>query len=92
MKQQVARLSPHQNAKVFAVLTAVTSLIFITPIFLLLSVLAPAESRTPVLMIVFMPLLYLALTYLSVIAGCALYNFIYPYVGGIEFEAKSKPA
>jgi len=28
MKIQVARFSPHQNAKVFAVLTAVSTLIF----------------------------------------------------------------
>ena len=34
MKQQVSRLSPHQNGKVFGVLNGVTSMIFILPFFL----------------------------------------------------------
>ena len=35
MNQQISRLSPHQNAKVAAVLSAVASLIFVVPIYLL---------------------------------------------------------
>ena len=53
MSQQVARLSPHQNGKVFAVLMAVTSLIFILPLFVFIGLvggLFPAlrAARLPV--------------------------------------------
>ena len=47
MKQQVARFSPHQNGKVFAVLVAVTSLIFLVP-FLLFVRFLPVISATEI--------------------------------------------
>ena len=45
MSQQVARLSPHQNGKVFAVLMAVTSLIFILPLFVFIGLVGGFGSR-----------------------------------------------
>lgn len=87
MKQQVARFSPHQNAKVAAVLMAVSSLIFTIPFFLLASVFGAGRSGMPIWMIVILPLLYLVIGYISVVIGCALYNVIVPFTGGIEYES-----
>ena len=90
MKQQIARLSPHQNGKVFAVLMAVTSLIFLIPFFLLFSAFGPSQpGGPPMLMILVLPVLYLIFGYISVAIGCAIYNLVYKFVGGIEFEAKA---
>lgn len=87
MKQQIARLSPHQNGKVFAVLLTVTSLIFMVPFFLLFAAFTPAEARPQMFMLIVLPLVYLVFGYVSIVIGCALYNFLYRFVGGIEFES-----
>lgn len=88
MKQQVVRLSPHQNGKVFAVLMAIGSLVFLVPLFLMFSVIAPSQARPPLLMLFMMPLMYLVLGYVMVAIGCALYNFMFRHIGGIEFESE----
>lgn len=88
MKQQIERFSPHQNAKVFAVLMAVGSLVFLVPFFVFASIVAPAEQAPPIWMVLLFPVIYLVFGYLTVIAGCALYNFMYRYIGGIEYTAR----
>lgn len=91
MTQQIVRLSPHQNAKVFAVLMAVCSLVFVVPMFLLFSAYAPVGERPPMTMMLVMPLFYLVLMYVTVLVGCAIYNLLYRLVGGIEFDT-AEPA
>jgi hypothetical protein len=88
MKQRVTRLSPHQNGKVIGVLLAIASLIFLLPFFLFFSAVAPAGSndRPAALFFVLAPLMYLVAGYLSVAAGCLLYNVLVKYLGGIEYE------
>jgi len=88
MKQQIARFSPHQNAKVFAVLAAVSSLVFIIPFALFALASTPADARPPLLFFLGMPILYLVMGYVTVAIGCALYNALYKHIGGIEFEAR----
>jgi len=93
MKQQVSRLSPHQNGKVFGVLMAISSLVFLVPFFLIVSATMPASAGgPPTFMILIMPVMYLLIGYLSVAIGCAVYNFMFKYLGGIEFESKSADA
>jgi len=87
MKQQIARFPPHQNGKVFGVLTAVSSLVFFVPFFVFFAAVAPAEQRPPLFMMLMMPILYLVLGYVMVAIGCAVYNFMFKYIGGIEFES-----
>jgi hypothetical protein len=89
MKQQVARFSPHQNGKVFAVLMAVSSLVMFVPFFLFFAVSAPAQARPPMFMLLVMPLIYLVAGYVMVAIGCAIYNFMFKYIGGIEFESNT---
>ena len=88
MKQQVACFSLQQNGKVFAVLMAVTSLIFFAPFFLIFAASAPP----PMLMLPVMPLMVLVPGYVMVAIGCAIYNFMFKYIGGIEFESKADGA
>jgi hypothetical protein len=92
MKQQVSRLSPHQNGKVLAVLMAVSSLVFVVPFMFLTLAFAPQQSRPPVTMFLLMPLFYLAIGYVMVAVGCWFYNLMFPFVGGIEFESSSGEA
>ena len=92
MKQQVARFSPHQNGKVFGVLMALGALVVAVPFFAAISAIAPAGAANafPATMILIMPVVYLVFGYLSIAAGCLMYNIMFKYLGGIEFEAQSK--
>jgi len=98
MKKQITRLSPHQNGKVFGVLMAVSSLIFLLPVVLMMSLSAPHLDQQgnpvefPTFMFVLMPLFYLLFGYLSVAIGCILYNFLVKYIGGIEFVLEDQGA
>ena len=87
MKQQIARFSPHQNGKVVAVMSAVGSLVFIVPLYLLFAAIAPAGQRPSLMVMLAMPVLYLVLGYAVVAIGCAVYNAMYAYIGGIEYES-----
>ena len=93
MKQQIARLSPHQNGKVFGVLTAIGSLVFLVPFFLVFAATVPAGTTgaPSALMFLMAPLIYLVFGYLSVAVGCFLYNFMFKYLGGIEYESVREP-
>jgi hypothetical protein len=87
MKTQIQRFSPHQNAKVFAILMAVSSLVFVLP-FMLISMMTAPEgvNAMPLFMVVVFPVIYLIFGYLMVAVSCWFYNVMFKYVGGIEFE------
>jgi len=91
MKIQVARFSPHQNGKVFGVLTAVVSLIFLIPVFLIMSM-VPGEAKLPIWAILVLPIFYLVFTYIGTVIACALYNVIVPMIGGIEYDTTTPTA
>lgn len=96
MKTQIKRFSPHQNAKVFAVLTAVSSLIFLIPMILIMTfTMPPVDAQgnpveLPIFMFVMAPIFYLIFGYISVAIGCLIYNFLAGFIGGIEFELSSE--
>ncbi len=96
MKVQIARLSPHQNAKVFAVLTALSSLIFAIPMFVVFLMLPevnaagkPTNAPSPAMAFLF-PFLYLVMGYVMTVLGCWFYNFMFKYLGGIEYETREQ--
>ncbi len=92
MKQQVVRFSPHQNGKVFAILMAISSLVFFVP-FALIGILAMPKGAGPsLIMMIFLPLGYLIFGYLSIAVGCWFYNLMFKYIGGIEYESASESA
>lgn len=94
MKKQIRRLSPFQNGKVAGVLMAVTTL----PMFLVMMVPMsfmipkvdqagnPIDFGIPFGMLLFMPIFYLVVTFLSVAFGCWVYNVLYRLLGGFELE------
>lgn len=88
MKQQIARFSPHQNGKVFAILMMVCSLVFVVPFVLIAFIAAPTGAKPPMLFFLAMPIFYLVMGYVSVAIGCAIYNAMFRHIGGIEFEAR----
>lgn len=97
MKVQISRLSPHQNAKVFAVLMAFGSLVFVVPMVLLTAFIAPGvdaqgnpvESPSGAFFLMF-PVIYLIVGYLMTVVGCTLYNLMFKYLGGLEYEVRDE--
>jgi hypothetical protein len=96
MKMQIARFSPHQNAKVVAVLMALSSLLFVVPTFIVFLLMPPTGldshgnpvDTPPAAMMLLFPFIYLVMTYVVVVVGCWLYNLLFKYLGGIEYEAR----
>jgi hypothetical protein len=94
MKQQIARFSPHQNGKVFGVLVGVSAFVILVPMLVVISLTLPAVDQNgnpidfPVLLFAFSPIVYFVFGYLGVALGCVVYNFLFKYIGGFEFEAK----
>jgi hypothetical protein len=88
MKVQVKNFSTHQTAKVFAILMAVTSLLFMIP-FILISLLASSTEGyigAFSFMFILMPIFQGVFGYIIMRFGMWVYNKITPRVGGIEFE------
>ncbi len=94
MKKQIKRLSPHQNGKVFGVLMALSSLVFVIPMTLAFSLMPmpQGQSGPPAFLFVLLPILYLGMGYLMVAVGCLIYNFAVKYLGGIEYETIERDA
>lgn len=89
MKTRITRLSPRQNAKVFAVLMAVTSLVFVVPFMFIASAMGPKGSGFPTFMLLVLPVLYLVFGYIFTAIGCWVYNVLAGFTGGVEFETQS---
>ena len=97
MKKQIKRLSPHQNGKVFGILMAVASLLVMVPIFAIMWYFMPTVDQygNPVnfpKFIFLFPILYLLIGYVTTVIGSAIYNFLFKYIGGFEFEVKDQDA
>lgn len=88
MKVQVEKFSVHQNAKVFAVLMALSSLVMVIPFMLIVSMGAP-EGAFPLFMLIVFPLMYLVFGYVMIAIGCWLYNWIAKRMGGLEYESRN---
>lgn len=95
MKKQIVRFIPHQNAKVSAVLMAISSLFMFVPFFLVSAFTMPDTTpdghpaNFPYVMLLIMPILYLVFTYVFVVIGCVIYNWLAKRIGGFEFQASN---
>jgi len=97
MKMTIKTLSPHQNGKVVAVLSAVITIPFVLLMAVIATRLPPVDQHGnpvnfPYFMLIIMPLLYLVFGYLFTALWCAVYNWIVKYTGGLEFETSEENA
>jgi hypothetical protein len=99
VKKQISQLSASQNGKVFGVLMALGSLVFVVPMVILFSFVSfgvdgngNPVNGPPVLMFLLFPAFYLLFGYIMVAIGCKFYNFMFKYIGGIEYEARDEQA
>lgn len=87
MKHRITRLSPHQNGKTFGIISAIVSLVFVIPFFLLGSMFGMRGAEGPPVWAIFLvPILYLVFGYIGTAIGCLIYNVLIPLTGGIEYE------
>lgn len=92
MKYRVTRLSVHQTSKTMAFLYAVFGLVFL-PIGVLVSLLAPQQEGPGLAFWLIFPVLYGVVGYMFIAIGCALYNVIAGFAGGVEATLEqSSPA
>ena len=96
MKKQVKRLSPHQNGKVFAILMMVGATIMFIPMAIMMSLIGPQVDQNgnpvelPIVMFAIMPFFYLIFGYIFTAIACAIYNLLFRFIGGFEFETVEK--
>ena len=90
MKIEIRHLSPHQNAKVFAVIMTLGSLVFMLPFMVISTAMMPSGASFPWTMLLVMPVAYLVLGYLMTLVSCAFYNLMVRFTGGFEFTTETK--
>jgi hypothetical protein len=85
MPQRIRRFGVGQTAKVLGVLYGLMGLIFV-PVFLVMGMFSPNEAGFGIGMAVVFPLLYGVGGFVFTAIGCAIYNVVAGWVGGIEIE------
>ncbi len=87
MAQRIRRFGVGQTAKVFGILYAIMGLIFV-PIFALVAAFAPQKEAVGFGFgfAIALPVMYGVMGFISAAIGCAIYNAVAGWVGGIEVE------
>ncbi|HEU4586481.1 MAG TPA: hypothetical protein VFR95_12070 [Gemmatimonadaceae bacterium] len=87
MAQRIRRFGVGQTAKVFGVLYGIMGLIFV-PVFALIAAFAPREEAVGfgVGFAIAMPVFYAVIGFIAAAIGCAIYNVVAGWIGGIEVE------
>lgn len=91
MKIEIRYLSPHQNAKVLAIIMTLGSLVFMLP-FMAFSAATKMSSGAPFPwgMLLVMPVVYLVFGYVMTLLACVAYNLMVRFTGGFEFTTDDK--
>jgi len=93
--RRIKRIAPLQLGKMLAILYGIMGLIFI-PFFLLMSLASsqiPAQQR-PALMafgagfVIFMPVMYAVMGFITGVIGAGAYNLVAKWIGGIEVDVE----
>jgi len=85
MSQRIRRFSPGQTAKVMGALYGLMGLVFM-PIFVVAALISPETMGFGLGLAIALPILYALCGGVAVAIGCALYNLVAGWVGGIEVE------
>jgi hypothetical protein len=83
--QQIRRFGIGQTAKVIGVLYALMGVVFI-PFVLISTMFAPKEARFGTAFALALPILYGVFGFIFTAIGCAIYNLVAGWVGGVEVE------
>ena len=90
MPQQIRRFDIGQTAKVVGVLYGLMGLVFV-PIFFIAAMVAPKQSGFGTGFALALPIIYGIAGFIFTAIGCALYNLVAGWVGGIEVELDTPP-
>ena len=85
MTQQIRRFAPDQASKVFGILYTFFG-VLVVPFFLVAAMLDNEARSVGIAIAMAMPVIYGVLGMLVGAIGCALYNLVAGWIGGIEFE------
>ena len=85
MGQRVRRFGILQTAKVVAALYTLLGVILI-PIVLVMAMFSPKEQAYGAGLAIALPILYGVMGFIFTALGCAIYNFVAGFIGGIEVE------
>jgi hypothetical protein len=97
MKKRLSHVSPLQLGIVLGILYGIVSIIFIIPMFLIMSVVGAASARTgaqamPVIFtgafMIFLPIIYAVLGFIGGVITAFIYNLVAKWTGGIEFTTE----
>jgi hypothetical protein len=86
--QQIRRFGIGQTAKVVAVLYALMGVILI-PVFLVAAMYSPKQAGFGTGFALALPIIYGVCGFIFTAIGCALYNLVAGWVGGVEVEFES---
>jgi hypothetical protein len=84
MVHSIRRIAPLQAAKVLSILYAVVGLLLL-PLFLVPAMMG-TDTGFGIGGAVALPFLYAAMGFVTTLIGCALYNLVAGWMGGIEIE------
>jgi hypothetical protein len=90
MRQRIRRFGIGQTAKVVGILYLLVGLL-LAPVFLLATILSSDQAGFGVAFAVGLPVLYACAGFVGAAIGCAIYNLVAGWVGGIEIEFGESP-
>ena len=82
---RVKRFAIHQTSKAMAALYALLGLVFV-PVFLLANAFMPGDQKLPGWLVIAGPVFYGLCGYIMIALGCAIYNLMARFTGGVEFD------
>ena len=94
MKKRLTNVNPLKLGITLAVIYGIMSLVFMVPIFLVMSLVGAASARTgpqalPVIFsgvfVIFLPIIYAVLGFIGGVIAAFIYNMVAKWTGGIEF-------
>jgi hypothetical protein len=92
--KSISYIAPHKTALTVALVFAVSSLLFIVPLVVMLSIMPmhdqnrnPVESAFPVGFLLLMPVFYFLFGYFAVGFAAWVYNKVAKFTGGIKYES-----
>lgn len=86
MKKQIVHISVHQSSKVIA--SILTLLVLLMAIPMAIYSFLEGDMREALLFLIFTPIFYGIIFYISHALGFLIYNFIVKHLGGVEFDVK----